>query len=60
MSQSLKKHRSSSARRRSHRESVTTAVGIAAERATLAARERDVTRARAAAHRLSATPAAGR
>ena len=34
-------------------ESVTTAVGIAAERKTIAARERDLVAARAAARRLS-------
>ncbi len=36
------------------RESVTTAVGIAAERATLAARERDLKLVRDAARRLGA------
>jgi hypothetical protein len=35
------------------RESVTTAAGIAAERATIADRERDLVRARAAAQRLA-------
>ena len=38
------------------RESVTTAVGIAAERATIAERERDLEQARAAARRLAVTP----
>lgn len=51
MSQSQQQHRTPSTRR----ESVSTAVGIAAERAALAARERDLAQARAAAQRLAST-----
>lgn len=50
MSQS-QEHTSTTLRRRM---SVSTAVGIAAERATLAARERELAQVRAAAQRLSA------
>jgi len=54
MSQSQKQYRTPTSRR----ESVTTAVGIAAERAALVARERDLVQARAAAQRLSSTRSA--
>lgn len=54
MSQSQQQHRTPSTRR----ESVSTAVGIAAERAALAARERDLVQARAAAQRLASTSSA--
>ena len=54
MSQSQQQYRTPTSRR----ESVTTAVGIAAERAALAARERDLVRARAAAQRLSSVGSA--
>ena len=56
MSQSHMQHPPSPTRRRGRKtaspESATTAAGIAAERATLAARDRDLSRARAAARRL--------
>jgi hypothetical protein len=56
MSQSQQQFRKTPSRR----VSVTTAVGIAAERAALAARERDLVQARAAAQRLSGVGATTR